>query len=172
MVHLQACHAGDICTVLIICESNPLVISIPIQHGNNNAYSTLRFLFWYHGTRSCCTILVSTGSACCALDAFPIGDMLAVSAHASLLHFRFGVVSAFDVSRHHRPRARLARLDTGAMDQDWRKTVHTRVGHEGVLNKSPITGGLAQSMRPSGVRRIYAGEGTLDHHSVICDGRR
>lgn len=44
----------------------------------------------------------------------------------------------------------------------------TRVGQQRLLNNFSMSGGLAQSMRPSGVRRIYAREGTLDHHSVIC----
>jgi hypothetical protein len=48
--HLQACHCGDICTVLIICESNPEVISMPIHVGSSNMYSRLRLRFRYHGT--------------------------------------------------------------------------------------------------------------------------
>ena len=52
VLNTQSFHVGAICTVLIICESNPEVISMPIHVGNNNAYSLLRFFFRYHGISS------------------------------------------------------------------------------------------------------------------------
>ena len=70
---LQACHVGAIWTALIICESKPEVISMPIHVGNNNTYSLLRFRFRYHGVWSCSTMRVSTGSACLAAAAAPMG---------------------------------------------------------------------------------------------------
>lgn len=63
LVNVHFCHDGAICTVLIIWESNPEVISIPIHVGRRRRYRILRFFFLYQGTRSCSTRRVRTGSA-------------------------------------------------------------------------------------------------------------
>ena len=63
LVNVHFCHVGEICTVLIIWESNPEVISIPIHVGKRRRYRILRFFFLYQGTRSCSTRRVRTGSA-------------------------------------------------------------------------------------------------------------
>lgn len=122
LVFLHFCHAGEIWTVLIICESNPLVISMPIQHGNSKAYSTLRFLFLYHGTRSCCTILVKTGSASCAWAAWPTGGaILSEPPRSSLLQFTMGGVCASDVRLEASPASSTDRFDfvKARMDLEW-----------------------------------------------------
>jgi len=56
-------HASTIWTALIICESKPDVISIPMHVGKRSRYRVRRFGFLYHGTRSCSTAWVRTGSA-------------------------------------------------------------------------------------------------------------
>jgi len=76
---LQSRHVGAICTALIICESNPEVISIPIHVGNKSAYSLLRFRFLYHGIWSCSTMRVNIGSACLAAAAAPTGAIFGIT---------------------------------------------------------------------------------------------
>jgi hypothetical protein len=49
---LHALHCGISCTALMICESNPDVISIPMQVGNSIKYMYRKFFFLYHGTLS------------------------------------------------------------------------------------------------------------------------
>lgn len=73
--------------MLIICESNPDVISIPIHVGNSNRYRILRFGFLYHGTRSCCTSRVSTGSAALAVAVPCAGAILRTSTSCSWCFF-------------------------------------------------------------------------------------
>lgn len=55
-------HSGINCRPLIIWESKPEVISIPIQVGYNRRYKSRRFLFLYHLTLSSSTTRVKTGS--------------------------------------------------------------------------------------------------------------
>lgn len=54
------------CAVLMSCESNPDVISIPIQVGKSRKYKDRKFGFWYHLTLSSSTMRVKTGSAASA----------------------------------------------------------------------------------------------------------
>lgn len=69
--HPHSCHSVEIWTALIIWESKPEVISMPIHVGSSSRYSILRFLFLYHGTVSCNTRRVSIGSAPLAVNAAP-----------------------------------------------------------------------------------------------------
>ena len=45
-------QAGRSCAELIICESNPDVISMPMTQGNNRKYIRRRFGFFHQGTGS------------------------------------------------------------------------------------------------------------------------
>lgn len=67
-----------ICTVLIICESNPDVISMPIHAGNRMKYRLRRFGFLYQGTLSVEIKLANTGSATFSSRCFPTATMVKV----------------------------------------------------------------------------------------------
>ena len=60
---LSICQTKAINEPIFTCESNPDVISTPIQVGKSKRYSIRRFFFLYHGTLSSATILVMIGSA-------------------------------------------------------------------------------------------------------------
>lgn len=50
--NLQTFQAGTSCTALMIWESKPEVISMPIQQGNSMRYMKRKFLFFHHGNGS------------------------------------------------------------------------------------------------------------------------
>lgn len=61
--HSHLLNGPENCSVLMSWESNPEVISTPMQHRNNQTYISRRFGFLYHGTWSSSTRRVTMGSA-------------------------------------------------------------------------------------------------------------
>lgn len=69
---LQLFHFFENCKTLMSCESNPDVVSTPIQQQKRRKYITLRLGFLYHFTLSALDISVTMGSTIVSAGAMVI----------------------------------------------------------------------------------------------------